>query len=137
MAFVMIVSTDHLATVAFAYNEALVELIRTVPGRKWHVEDRVWTVPAGQIEGTAAMFHKAGCTVTIDGKVWTPLAQHKGSVPSSRVELLTRLFTSIPDRLGPPTQRALIRVWHPDAGGDDTLARDLNQVWSRSPKGTT
>jgi len=125
------------ASVQFAYDEELVDLIRSIPGRHWKAEQRHWTIPAAQINGCAALFDNAGCTVTVDGNVWTPPAQHRGpAAPSSRTELLTRMFESIPNRLGTPTHRALLKVWHPDAGGDHVLTQDLNNVWSRSPKGT-
>ena len=124
------------ANVQFAYDADLVDLIRSVPGRHWRADMKRWTIPAAQINGAAALFDDAGCTVTVDGNVWTPPAQHRGTVPSSRVELIARMFEAIPDRLTPATHRALIRVWHPDTGGDHQLAQDLNTVWSRSPKGT-
>ena len=136
MKLVAITRHGHTATVEFAYDAELLAIIRNVPGRHWVANRKRWTVPAEQINGCAALFHEAGCTVTVDGAVWTPPAQHSGSVPSSRVELLNRMFEAIPDRLVSPTHRALIRVWHPDTGGDHALAQDLNQVWSRSPKGT-
>jgi hypothetical protein len=125
------------ASVRFAYDETLVEIIRSVPGRPWNAEAKRWTIPAGEVNGVAAVFTKAGCTVTVDGNVWTPPADHRGPVPSSRVALLTRMFESISARLTSPTDRALVRVWHPDTGGDHRLTQDLNEVWSRAPKGTT
>ena len=77
----------HIASVQFAYDADLVEIIRNIPGRQWAADKKRWTIPGPQINGCAAMFHKAGCTVTVDGALWTPPAQHRGPVPSSRSEL--------------------------------------------------
>jgi hypothetical protein len=122
------------AAVRFPYDENLIDIVRDVPGRRWVPASKYWTIPLYEINGCAAMFSEEGCTVTVDGEVWTPPVAVL-PVPSNRVDLIARLFESIPDYLVQPTHRALVRAWHPDTGGDKALAQDLNQVWSNAPQG--
>jgi len=42
------------------------------------------------------------------------------------MEALTVVFTRIPASLHAPTYKALVRVWHPDAGGDHKVMQALN-----------
>lgn len=41
------ISRDALGmiTVAFSYDHAYVSKIRSIPGRRWHPEEKYWTVP--------------------------------------------------------------------------------------------
>jgi hypothetical protein len=127
---------DDCAIVRFPYNPHLVEIIRCIPTRQWHKDLRAWSIPFGEVNGCAVIFSEEGCTVTVDGDLWVPPTIEL-PVPANRVDLIERLFEVIPDYLVQATHRALIRVWHPDQGGDHPLAQDLNEVWSRSPKGLT
>lgn len=47
--------------VRFPYSEAVVEAIRSVPGRRWSREDKAWLIPATQVSRAA---------------LWTVLKKH-------------------------------------------------------------
>ena len=116
-----------LAWVQFSYDPDLVAVIKTVPGRRWRPEYKYWTIPVAQVDGCAYMFYDEGCTVLVDGSLWSPTDHLVASLSSGgRVELLLRFFEALPPHLQAATHRALVKVWHPDAGGDHSLAQDLN-----------
>jgi hypothetical protein len=118
------------ADVRFGYHETLVNIVRAIPGRRWEAARKRWLIPADAVEAAAAAFIRAGCTVTVDGAVWSPRRRST----ADRIELIVGLFEAVPDRLASPTHRALARVWHPDAGGDAALMRELNEAWTRMPR---
>jgi len=55
--------------IEFPYDPERVAKIRTIPGRRWHPEERVWSVPAdeGMIERLLALF--VGEEVEVDPAV--------------------------------------------------------------------
>ena len=69
------------ATVQFAYDRTSSRSSATSPAVTGRPTEKRWTIPAAQINGCAALFHDAGCKVTVDGNVWTPPAQHRGTGP--------------------------------------------------------
>jgi hypothetical protein len=114
------------AVVEFPYDDAALEIIRSVPGRRWNRDARHWIIPHAEVRLAATRFHKAGFTVTIDGHPFDPAPSPPradiGGAP------LTAFFRILPVALRQPVYRALARVLHPDAGGDTALMQALNRA---------
>ena len=52
--------------VAFEYDPHLVELIRSIPGRRWINEEKIWTVPTEQARYVINTFDDHGFTISED-----------------------------------------------------------------------
>lgn len=117
---ILVTTTTEAATVRFHYDPKAVEIIKTVPGRRWDPEAKTWTIGVDWVQLLARRFHDAGYPVQIDRKLWTPPAV------STTGPALPAFYQQLPDRLKEPVYKALIKVLHPDAGGDTALAQQLN-----------
>ncbi len=51
---------DGLLRVSFNYEPRLVEMVRGVPGRKWHPRDKTWTIPSTQVVQVVDLLLPAG-----------------------------------------------------------------------------
>jgi hypothetical protein len=120
-------------TIAFAFNPAVVELIKqTVPGyaRQWIPERKEWEVDATWVDSLAATLLAAGHTVAgLNDRTATRYPPK--SDPSRWAHtLLSRLDPGLRQAV----YRALSRVLHPDVGGDPTLQRELNDAFNETRK---
>ncbi len=115
--------TTHadLAVVGFPFDAEAVEIVRTIPGRRWHPDGRYWTIPPDAVRLAAARFYAAGFDVTIDGRYFEPNPSRAESD-----DPFVALLRVLPARLRVPVYRALALVLHPDVGGDVQLMRQLN-----------
>lgn len=116
------------ASVRFGYDEALVEIMRGVPDRKWDATHKRWLVPDYCVVGLAEQFAVEGESVVIDGELYERYV-HAGASSDGP---FGPLFDALPASLVQPVYRALIKVLHPDVGGDSELMKELNRV-VRSP----
>jgi hypothetical protein len=125
----MIRITTHsaLAWVTFPYDAEAVELVKTIPGRRWDPGHKHWTIDALDVRMAAVMFLRAGYDVAIDGVPYEEV--QRSSAP--RVSPLVSFFAGLPVRLRQPAYRALSKVLHPDAGGDTVLMQELNRAIER------
>jgi hypothetical protein len=110
--------------VSFPYDARAVEIIRTVPGRRWSPEHRHWTILHADVRMASVMFLRAGYDVAIDGVPYEEVQRSSAPVASP----LPALFAVLPQRLRLPAYRALSKVLHPDAGGDTALMQQLNKA---------
>jgi hypothetical protein len=110
--------------IRFNYDAEAVEVVRSVPGRKWNPGEKVWTIPVDMVGLAAARFAEAGYEVLVDGVAYRPSSALTGSTGNP----FTALLASLPERLRKPTYRALARVLHPDHGGDHKAMQALNQA---------
>jgi hypothetical protein len=113
--------------VSFPYDAEAVEIIKTIPGRRWSPDYKRWTIEAGDIRMAAVMFLRAGYDVAVDGVPYEEVS--RPSAPA--LSPLVSFFAVLPNRLRVPTYRALSKVLHPDAGGDTTLMQELNRAIER------
>jgi len=60
---------DGRLWVEFRYSAAMVDKIKSIPGRRWHPEQKSWSVPAepGMVERLRALFH--GEEIEIDPRI--------------------------------------------------------------------
>ena len=116
-------------TVQFAYNRAVVELIKqTVPGyaRSWSPERRVWLIDPFWAPVLADTLRMYGHTVVgLDDHHRDDRDRHCHS--GGDADWARMLFRRVgPARAG-PVFRSLSRILHPDvATGDTQLQRELN-----------
>jgi hypothetical protein len=110
------------ARVVFAYDAEAVDIIRTIAGRIWNPEGRYWAIPVDAVNLAARRFTDAGFDVAVDGKPWTPTASSSLAI-GSPVDVF---YYGVPPRLREAVYKALVRVLHPDAGGDTRLMQELN-----------
>lgn len=108
------------ATCKFSYDPDAVAIVRQIPGRHWHADAKVWTFHDEEVVVAAEMFADAGHTVFIDGELWEAAASARSGSP------LGEFYAALPDHLADAVYGALIRVLHPDVGGDHVLAQQLN-----------
>lgn len=116
------------ASVAFPYDEEGVDIIRSIPGRRWDSTARYWTVPEDEVRLTATRFHAAGFDVLIDGEMFTPRTSASPRRTNPLGDPMLAFFRVLPVALRQPAYRALARVLHPDAGGDTALMQQLNRA---------
>jgi hypothetical protein len=53
-------------------TEAGLDIIRSVPGRKYDPTKRSWAIPAYRLAPTLEHFHCAGLAAEVEGKPWSP-----------------------------------------------------------------
>lgn len=101
--------------------EAL-DLMRTVPGRRWDKARKVWIVPAAALPAVRQAFAlwPGGVLFDLDDG---PAADWAGS-----------MFAAVPPRLHKRVHRALAGVLHPDAGGDQRAMQALNDAYANRTK---
>jgi hypothetical protein len=113
---------DEYSTVRFNYDPEAVEIMKSVPVHRWSREDKRWTTEASWVELLAKRFTEKGYAVAIDGEVWRP------PDPKVLAPPLEAFFRALPAHLRGPAYKALVRVLHPDTGGDNEWMKQLNKA---------
>lgn len=88
------------------------ELAKALPGSRWDPHLKCWRVPEMFI-----------------GEVDKLIGRLNGGGDFQLTDALATVFNRIPSRLRQPAYRALVRVLHPDTGGDLRAAQSLNAAW--------
>ncbi|MGL5910108.1 MAG: hypothetical protein ACRCZP_08905 [Phycicoccus sp.] len=111
------------ARVSFAYDPAVVELVKTYHGSRWNPTDKVWTVPLRHIPSLAADLEGWGWDVihTRPGRAAAPPPS-----AAAPVNWAAELFAAVGPQRADTVYRALSRILHPDTGGDTRLMQQLN-----------
>lgn len=122
MRFCAVIRDPRSADIRFNYEPEAVDLIkRTVPPafRTYAPSTRTWCVDEPYVDRALAV-----------------LGRHFGSVditdqrtPAIGADWATALRDQLPEPLRQPVYRALLRVVHPDAGGDTELTKQLNNAF--------
>ena len=121
------VGAGVMFSVRFAYNPALVDLVKLIPGhaRKWDPTGKVWTVQAHYVHGLAADMRARGCTII-------GLDQPEPPTPGGGTDWASALFTRVGKARADSVFRALSKILHPDMEtGDSTLQRELLEARER------
>jgi hypothetical protein len=119
------------AKVHFNYNERALEVIRTIPGRRWHPDSKTWSIPGDMTSLTAGEFARAGFRVSLNDELFKPRAHLSSDRDATNV--FAALMEGIPKRLREPVFRALTKVLHPDHDGDTELMKQLNAARPARP----
>jgi hypothetical protein len=121
---------DDLAVVTFPYDAEAVEIVKSVPMRRYHAEPvKYWSIPTSEWRVAATRFYFAGFDVVVNDDPFTPAAVAPG--PARGESPFVALFDLLPEHLRDGAYRALARVLHPDAGGDTRLMQELNRAAGR------
>lgn len=129
MAFVVITTSYGLADVSFKYDAEVVALVKSIPSKAWQADGKYWTIWASHVPALASLLHSHGHTVSVDGEHWQPKAKtgpFEPFVKQSSSNPFVTFFAEIPEQYRVAAYKALIRVFHPDTGGDVELAKKLN-----------
>jgi hypothetical protein len=114
------------ASVAFAYDEGALAVIRSVPSRRWHRDERVWSIARDFVELAAGEFVQAGFEVRIDGRSFkAPTRRTRGDAGANP---FVTLMNDLPPRLRERPSGPWTKVVHPDAGGDTDVMKLLNEA---------
>lgn len=89
------------------------EAVKRLPGARWNPRLKCWTVPR-------LFINEAHDLVT---KI------NRATPDTALVDTLKALFRAVPEHLRKQVYMALVRVLHPDAGGDTAAAQALTQAW--------
>jgi hypothetical protein len=116
---VVITIALDVALLESGYDERLVDVIRSIPGRQWDAEARVWRFPPQYANGLVQRLRQLGHVVDVDDLRPKP----KVPEPSNPFTALLNLLP--PDRRADAI-RQLRKITHPDAGGSHELSLMLN-----------
>lgn len=94
------------------------------PGSKWMPAQKEWRLDATYASAVARALQRAGCTVFRDG-AW-PKPDKAPAVDWAHVMLTT--INKVSPQLAAKAYTALVRVLHPDTGGDTRLMQQLNDA---------
>jgi len=123
----------HNVTVAFAYNPAVVQLLKdTVPGyaRTWEASRKHWEIDRSWAETLAAALRSAGHTVV-------GMEQPKQNKHPDATQWALMLFNRVGPARSTAVYRALSKCLHPDTPtGDTTLQRELNDAHTATQDAT-
>ena len=101
---------NYLA-VRFPWDAQAVSLIKAVPGRRWHKEDKYWSIPSGGLRALQTQAARRGFDVVISQQL--KLAQARGQKDKSELRQLKTLDDAELDlpteTIARPYQRAGIR----------------------------
>jgi hypothetical protein len=90
------------------------ELAKALPGRRWDKHLKCWRV--------STMF-RAEAEALIN--------QLNGGIDQHLVDALATMFQALPASLRGTTYKSLIKIWHPDVGGDTPAMQALTAAWER------
>lgn len=118
---------DQFAELHFAYNPGLVAALKhAVPwtARRWHPDVKCWTVEEPFVDKA---LHLIEPVQVHDLRQPSTAPRPPSASPWAQV-----LHDALPERFRQPVYRAVLRVLHPDVGGDTQLAQELNDAFRRA-----
>lgn len=87
---------------------------KAMPAARWDPGLKCWRVPFRFAEDVQHLVDR------LNGVIDGPLE-----------DALETMFSRIPVELRAATWKSILKVWHPDAGGNTRIAQALGQVWER------
>jgi hypothetical protein len=86
--------------------------VKAIPTARWYAELRTWTI------------HDL-----FAGEARRLIDQLNGDADHELTAMFTSLFAALPERLRRPVYMALVKVVHPDHGGDTRATQALTASW--------
>lgn len=97
-------------------------------GATWRPREKAWQMPPFQLERIIEELEAVyGYTVVLVG-VERAKRQALGEFRRPHGSWAEEMFAAVPEHLHEPIFRALMRVLHPDVGGDGRAAQQLNDA---------
>lgn len=93
--------------------------VKALPTSRWDPATKCWRVSAHLVEDARRL------VAELNGTTATPSPGDVGLV-----DAFANLFRLLPEPLRAPTYRALAKILHPDAGGDEAVAKALTAAWA-------
>jgi hypothetical protein len=123
----------YTALVRFRYDRAAVDAIKTVPGRSWDPDRKVWTVPIDVASVARRALELIGMTVQLDMPSATPPTPPPRPAPKpTPAAAVDLVLAALPPDQRRRVLRALAAATHPDAGGDLELSKYVNARMDRT-----
>lgn len=117
------ISKQPGATVAHVSCFEARQVVKALPvmRRRWDQTSKTWLVHVGVLDQLAVNLHAAGFRVMSDIKDSGALEKPTGSWAMN-------MYTALGRDLGDQAYKQLVRVLHPDAGGDAEAMKELNRA---------
>lgn len=160
MATIRIVTDYTYAKIYFDYDKAIVDAVKTIPGRGYvdaGAGGKYWRVPRQQADAARNLLASLGHNVIVvsehaatDEPLTVTRLRNEAAMLRARIHILLQevqrlrqekaahdanwaesLLSKCPPELGDRVFRALTKALHPDTGGDTVLMRDLNVARDR------
>jgi hypothetical protein len=110
--------TTGLTALRFTYDATTVQRLKTgIPkeSRRWDPDRKLWLIDPPH-EPTARRI------LGLPPKTPKPKTRQPTAIDTA----VTAMFDNLPTHLHDATYKALIRIWHPDIGGDTRATQALN-----------
>jgi hypothetical protein len=120
---------DH-AQIGFPYSASAVAALKeSIPWecRRWDKVARHWTVDEPYVADAVTLMRARFGSIDI-ADLRSARRPPRGADPADWADAL---LAALPEHLREPAYRALLRVLHPDVGGDTRLTQRLNDVFRR------
>jgi hypothetical protein len=119
-----------MISLAFPFDAAVKDCLKREHGARWDAERRVWVVHWFQRDDVVRLFHSEGYEAFLkeDEQVTRLSAPAKASSPA-QLSWAQILHDATPPEMRRPMFKAVMKVVHPDAGGDVRMAQDLNNAF--------
>lgn len=116
----------------FSFDQQVIDIIRTIPGRRWNKDLRCWIVAHSSLRLLSDTLVSLGHRVIVSGPSdQREYERTKREREARDNDWADQLLGRCSAELSEKVFKALTRVLHPDAGGDNTLMRDLNVARDR------
>jgi hypothetical protein len=125
------------AWISFAFNRQLVDIIKAVVPpreRSYHPEERSWWIDDPWVARLTSAVNRAmeNSVAWVGIEPDCPPPRPKSPPPPINLETaFVNLFQSLPPALVRPMKVAILKVVHPDMGGDHASAVALNAALER------
>lgn len=93
--------------------------------RRWDREERVWLVKEPYVNDALDICNEYGQVTLIDQRVPVDVSSARDQ------EWAEAMFAAVPEHLRRPAYRALVKVLHPDQGGDKDVFTALQLAYER------
>lgn len=100
------------------------DAIKLVPGRKWLPLEKCWSIPIAGIPELQYWLEQDGFELKVVNK---PKLKTTPSGPT----WADAMFSTLPPQLSDKAYKALVKILHPDGGGDSEAMKILNAAYDR------
>ncbi|MGH3099296.1 MAG: hypothetical protein ACRDMV_25225 [Streptosporangiales bacterium] len=111
------------------------DLVKSMPIREWSPAERVWIIPAFEVDDLVAILEADGYRVVVTRRNGEQQQKQQHQPPPGRngsgKTWADDMFLTLGPDLGEKAFKALVRAIHPDLGGSTTAMQQLNAARDR------